>query len=166
MIRNPRQAPWITVIGGANTSDEIKKLAGEVGRLLAKSSAVIVCGGLGGVMEAVSKAAKEADGTVVGILPTESRTNANRYIDFAIPTGMGIGRNLLVVMAGDAIIAIDGGWGTLSEIALAKNLGKHVIGLRKIEIGGIDIVSSPKDAVKLALDYALKKINRRKNKDR
>jgi uncharacterized protein (TIGR00725 family) len=129
----------IGVIGGARVAQESLDLAHEVGALIAQRDALLVCGGLGGVMEAAAKGAAENGGTVVGILPSESRQDANPYVTIAIPTGMGISRNMLVVRAADAIIAFPGSYGTLSEIALALNLGKTVVylpgawDLRKIE---------------------------------
>ena len=145
---------WISVIGGARANSKILVDAHKVGELLAKSGAIVVCGGLGGVMEAVSAGAKKAGGTVVGILPSDKRSDANRFVDIAIPTGLGIARNLLVVRAGDAVIAIDGEWGTLSEIALAKSSDKYVVGLHTKAIDGIVKARSPEDAVKKALTAA------------
>ena len=145
---------WISVIGGAIASPGILDDARQVGKLLAQSDAVVVCGGLCGVMEAVSAGAKEADGTVIGILPSDRRNDANEYVDIAIPTGLGIARNLLVVRAGDAVIAIDGKWGTRSEIALAKSIGKYIVGLHIKGIDGIIKAKTPADAVKKALTAA------------
>jgi uncharacterized protein (TIGR00725 family) len=117
----------IGVIGGCETTQENYQLAHDVGSFIARNGAVLACGGLGGIMEAASKGAFENGGCVVGFLPGETKTDANPYVHIAIPTGMGIGRNVLVVRASDAIIAFPGFYGTLSETALALNLGKTVV---------------------------------------
>lgn len=126
---------YISVIGGAECDEDTYRIAEEVGRLIAEKGAILVCGGLGGVMEAASKGAKEAGGKVVGILPGKEKSEANPYVTAAIPTDMGHARNTLVVRAGDAVIAIGGGYGTLSEIGLALKMEKPVIGINTWEIG-------------------------------
>ena len=151
---NIRDSIWISVFGGRTARKEIIIEARRVGELIADAGAVVVCGGLGGVMEAIASGAKEGGGIVVGIIPSANRNDANSYIDIAIPTGLGIARNLLIARAGDAAIAIDGKWGTLSEIALTMNLGKEVIGLHTFELDGIIGVDTPEDAVKKALKAA------------
>ena len=125
--------------------------AEEVGRLLAERGAVVVCGGLGGVMEAACRGARAAGGTTVGLLPGVDRSEANRHVDIAVPTGLGEGRNALVVRAADAVIAIGGGYGTLSEIALALRAGKPVIGLDTWEIEGVAPADGPEAAVAAVL---------------
>ena len=132
--------------------------AEHVGRTLAARGAVVVCGGRGGVMEAACRGAKEGGGTTVGILPGLDRAEANPYVDVAVPTGLGEARNALVVRAADALIAVGGEWGTLSEIALAKRAGKRVVGLGTWEVSragrpvdGIVAASDPEEAVELAL---------------
>ncbi len=145
---------WISIIGGHTANTKIRKLAEEVGELLADAGAVVVCGGLGGVMKYVSKGAKRKGGTTVGILPGDNRKDANEYIDIAIPTGLGMARNLLVVRSGDAVIAIDGKWGTLSEIALAKSIGKTVIGLNSFELDDVVSADTPEEAVEFAISAA------------
>lgn len=117
----------IGVIGAGEASQEQCDLAYEIGKLIALRGAVLVCGGLGGVMEAAARGASEHDGQVIGILPGNHKTDANPYIDIVIPTGMGNTRNLLVVKTADVIIALPGLYGTLSEIALALNENKTVI---------------------------------------
>jgi uncharacterized protein (TIGR00725 family) len=112
---------------------------------------VLVCGGLGGVMEAACRGAKEAGGTTVGILPGSDRAAANRFVDVPIPTGLGEGRNVLVVRAADALIAVGGGHGTLSEIAFALKTGKRVIGLGTWDVDGVEPVDSPEAAVEAVL---------------
>jgi uncharacterized protein (TIGR00725 family) len=126
-------------------------VAESVGRELASRGAVLVCGGLGGVMEAACTGAKEGGGTTIGILPGTDRAAANAFVDFAIPTGLGEARNALVVRAADALIAIGGGYGTLSEIAFALKAGKPVVGLGTWEIEGVEIVESPAAAVESVL---------------
>jgi len=122
-----------------------------VGRLLAERGAVLVCGGLGGTMEAACRGAKQAGGTTVGLLPGGSRSEANRFVDVAIPTGLGEARNALVVRAADAVVAVGGGYGTLSEIALALRAGKRVVGLGTWEIDGVVAADDPGAAVAEAL---------------
>jgi hypothetical protein len=122
-----------------------------VGRLVAERGAVVVCGGLGGTMEAACRGAKQAGGTTVGILPGLDRSQANPFVDVALPTGLGEARNVLVVRAADAVIAIGGGYGTLSEIALALKAGKRVIGLGTWEIEGVAAVDGVEAAVAAAL---------------
>jgi uncharacterized protein (TIGR00725 family) len=124
--------------------------AEELGRELARAGALLVCGGLGGAMEAACRGAKGEGGKTLGILPGADRSAANRYVDVAIPTGLGEARNALIVRAADALIAIAGGYGTLSEIALALRAGKPVIGLGTWDIEGVVQASSPAEAVSLA----------------
>lgn len=110
-----------------------------------------MCGGLGGVMEAACSGAKGAGGTTVGILPGLDRSEANAYVDVAIATGLGEARNALVVRAADAVIAIGGGYGTLSEVALALKAGKRVVGLGTWDVEGVEAVDSPESAVEAVL---------------
>jgi uncharacterized protein (TIGR00725 family) len=132
------------------TVDELAA-AESVGRELARAGAVLVCGGLGGAMEAASRGAHEARGVAVGILPGTDRSAANPYLDVAIPTGLGEARNALVVRAADALVAVGGGYGTLSEIALALKAGKPVVGLGTWEIDGVVRAETPEQAVAAAL---------------
>ena len=110
-----------------------------------------MCGGLGGVMEAACRGAKDAGGTTVGILPGSDRAAANRFVDVAVATGLGEARNALVVRAADAVIAIGGGYGTLSEIALALKAGKRVVGLDTWDVEGVEAADSPDAAVEAVL---------------
>ena len=112
---------------------------------------MLVCGGLGGVMEAACRGAKEAGATTVGILPGTDRAAANAFVDVAVPTGLGEARNALVVRAADALVAVGGGYGTLSEIALALKAGKRVVGLGTWDIEGVEAVGSPAAAVETVL---------------
>lgn len=133
---------YVSVVGGQQCSPEIYDAAMEIGRCIAELPAVLVTGGLGGVMEAASKGACEADGTTIGIVPTESRADGNPYLDHVIVTGMGQARNALVVLNGDLVVAIDGRHGTLSEIAMALKYGIPVYGYKSwdIDIPNFDAV--------------------------
>jgi uncharacterized protein (TIGR00725 family) len=128
--------------------------AEEVGRLLAERGCVVVCGGLGEVMEAAARGAKEAGGTTVGILPGVSVRHANAWIDHAVATGTGHARNLAVVASCEAAIAVGGRWGTAAEIAYARLLGRPVVVLGAgpaVEGEGIERAETPEEAVRLAL---------------
>jgi len=145
----------IAVLGGGVVGPDIFKLAEEVGRLLAERGAVVICGGLGGVMEAVCKGAKEKGGTTIGVLPGYSRWDANPYVDHAIATGMGEARNVIIVRSADAAIAVDGEYGTLSEIAFCLKLGVPVVSLAGWDFDpGIRTAATPEEAVNLALSLA------------
>ncbi|WP_436928362.1 TIGR00725 family protein [Halosimplex halobium] len=140
----------VSVIGGGTVTEEEAATAEELGWKLAERGHEVVCGGLGGVMEAVCRGASEAGGSTIGILPTERRADANGYVDTAVATGMGNARNVLVVMNGDAVIAVDGGTGTLSELGHALDFDKPVagIGTHRIDgVDGIDHVETPEAAV-------------------
>ncbi len=151
--------PVVSVIGAATCSPEQARIAEAVGRGLAERGAVLVCGGRGGVMEAACRGAQEAGGLTIGILPGESAVGGNRYLTVALPTGMGQARNALVVLAGEAVIAIGGEAGTLSELGLAVKSGRRVIGLGTWEChsaGGdrlaVRRTETPEQAVALALE--------------
>ena len=147
----------IGVIGAGQCSKEIEQLAEEVGKEIARNKATLVCGGLGGVMEASAKGAKQEGGNTVGILPGVSFEDANPFIDIPIVTGLSHARNVLVVRSSHALIAIEGGYGTLSEIAIALKIGKPVVGLRTWEISEeIITVETPQEAVKKAIDLVKK----------
>ncbi len=126
MVDKKRQ---VAVIGGGQASSREAKLAEEVGRLLARRGVILVCGGLGGVMEAVCRGASAEGGLTIGILPGESRRGANRYVQIPIVTGIGYARNVAVVKSAQAVIAIGGSYGTLSEIGHALQSGIPVVGL-------------------------------------
>jgi uncharacterized protein (TIGR00725 family) len=123
----PKRKPVIGVIGGAEASEETLKIAFEVGSYIARNGAVLVCGGLGGVMEAAAKGAAENDGLVVGIVPGADKSAANSFVNVVVPSGMGYARNVLVVNTADVLIAFPGSYGTLNEISLALNQGKPVV---------------------------------------
>jgi uncharacterized protein (TIGR00725 family) len=141
----------VAVVGASDASAEQFAAAEEVGRLLGERHAVVVCGGRGGVMEGACKGAQAAGGTTLGILPGLDRAEANPYVDVAVPTGLGEARNALVVRAADSLIAVGGGYGTLSEVALALKAGKPVVGLASFELDGMTQAGSPGEAVAAAL---------------
>jgi uncharacterized protein (TIGR00725 family) len=147
--------PYVAVVGAAIATDEERDWAEEVGRRLAETGAVLVCGGLGGVMEAACRGAKEAGGVTVGILPGMDRAAANAFVDVAIPSGLGEARNAMVVRAADALVAVGGGYGTLSEIALALKAGKRVVGLDTWDIEGVVAAPDPGAAVAAVLGDSL-----------
>jgi uncharacterized protein (TIGR00725 family) len=122
-----------------------------VGRLVAERGAVVVCGGLGGAMESACRGAKQAGGLTVGLLPGSDRSEANAFVDVALPTGLGQARNALVVGAADVVIAVGRGYGTLSEIALALRADKRVVGLDTWEVEGVAPADGPEAAVSAAL---------------
>jgi uncharacterized protein (TIGR00725 family) len=146
--------PYVGVIGASQATDEDLRDAEAVGALLARAGAIVVCGGRGGVMAAAAKGAAEAGGTVVGMLPGEGRGDANEWVTVMIPTGMGELRNGLIVRAAQAMIAIGGAYGTLSEIALGLSANLKVYGLHTWEIDGVVAVSTPDEAVERALAAA------------
>lgn len=156
--------PILGVIGGGSSaSPEGIALAEEVGFLIARADAVLICGGLNGVMEASAKGAKRGGGLTIGVLPTGNKADANPYIDLPIATAMSTARNLIIVRTADAVIAVNGSYGTLSEMAHAFDLGKAVFALRTwpMERAGVDArlfipVQTPREAVDRALEYAKK----------
>jgi len=126
-----------------------------VGRELARRGAILVCGGLGGVMEAACKGAKDAGGTTVGILAGKERSQANPFVDVAIATGLGEARNAVIVRTADAVVAVGGGYGTLSEIALALRRSKRVVGVGTWDVDGVEPADSPQAAVAAVLGESL-----------
>jgi uncharacterized protein (TIGR00725 family) len=144
------QRKIIGVIGAGRADEKTLAVAETVGRLIAKRGAMIVCGGLGGVMEAAAKGAQAEGGTTIGILPQNTKDSANPYIDVPVATGFGEGRNVVIVRTADALIAVGGEYGTLSEIALALKMEKPVIGLRTWEIPGVIKAKDEEDAVEKA----------------
>lgn len=151
----------MAVVGAGDEGPECEA-AEEVGRRLAEGGAVLVCGGLGGVMAAACRGAKAGGGLTVGILPGEDRRAANRWVDVAVATGLGEARNALVVRAADALVAVGGGYGALSEIALALKIGRPVVGLLTWRLTrgggerdtGIIAVDTPAEAAATALRLA------------
>ncbi len=154
---------FIAVIGGSQCSAQEARLAEEVGRELARRGVTLVCGGLGGVMEAACRGASSEGGVTIGILPGESRQTANPYVQFPIVTGIGYARNVAVVKSAQAVIAISGSYGTLSEISHALQNGIPVIGLNTWSLSkngqqdnSIILAQNPAEAVDKALNLAIK----------
>jgi len=152
---------FIAVVGGGKCTEEEASLAESVGRELAKRGAILICGGLGGIMEAACKGASSEGGITVGILPSDDPDTANPYIGIPIATGLGEARNLVITRTARAIIAIAGEYGTLSEIAFALKNNKPVIGLNTwtLRKNGADVeaiipADSASDAVNKALELA------------
>ncbi|MGM0368705.1 MAG: TIGR00725 family protein [Actinomycetota bacterium] len=151
----------ISVIGGSTVEKDspVYNKAYEVGKEIAKNGVILICGGLTGVMEAACKGAKEENGLTVGILPSGDPNTANKYVDLKIPTGMGYARNVAVVLSGDAVIAIDGSAGTLTEIGYALTYSKPLIAIDSWDIKPFyskdrpDIIkaSSCREAVEIAI---------------
>jgi uncharacterized protein (TIGR00725 family) len=144
-------ARYVGVVGPGEASASEAAVAEEVGGLLAEGGAVVVCGGLGGVMEAACRGAKSKLGLTVGLLPGLDRSAANGWVDVAVATGLGELRNGLIVRASDALVAVGGGAGTLSEIAFALKLGRPVIGVGTFELDGVVQAASAAEAATLAL---------------
>lgn len=153
----------IGVLGPNTTTEEQYRLGIELGRNIAAAGAILFCGGLGGMMRATAEGAKAAGGQTVGILPGANKASANEFIDIAIPTDLGAYRNALLVRACDAVIAVHGAYGTLSEIAFALRLGIPVIGLHTWKVHredkidpGIHVAQTVQEAVERALQLAAK----------
>ncbi len=153
---------YVAVCGPDPASPDVATQAEEIGRLLAKAGAILVCGGLGGVMEAAARGVQEEGGTSIGILPGSGRSAANPYLSVSIPTGMGEMRNALIVRSADVVIAVAGEFGTLSEIALGLKTGVPVVGLGtwelakpgRLVVDPIVRASTPSEAVEQALRLA------------
>jgi uncharacterized protein (TIGR00725 family) len=147
------QPIYLAVIGGSEISFEVADLARRVGREVASRGAVLLCGGLGGVMTAAAQGAREANGVSLGILPDGDRRRANPYLTYAIATNLGHARNMLIAHSADAVIAIDGSYGTVSEAAIALKLGKPVIALKvSWDLPGLLRATSPEEVVALAYE--------------
>ncbi len=152
----------IGVVGAARCSSETAEMARRVGKYIADKRAILVCGGLDGVMKAAAKGAKEGGGLTIGILPGTLDTEANPYIDIPILTGLGHARNVLVVQSSHAVIAVKGNYGTLSEIAVALKSCIPVVGLNTWNIDDrVHLAYDPKDAVETAFSLILKKKRRK-----
>ncbi len=152
MRERRKQKKIIGVIGqGRDCSPELLQEAEEVGYLIAQQDAVLICGGLGGVMEAACRGAKQGHGLTIGVLPSFASTDANPFVDIPIVTGMGEARNLIIVRTAEVLIAVGGKYGTLSEIAFALALGKPVVGLHTWDqLGGVVYVDTPMQAIQVA----------------
>jgi uncharacterized protein (TIGR00725 family) len=142
----------VGVIGAGAADEKILRTAEETGRLIALHGFLLVCGGLGGVMEAAAKGARSEGGTTIGILPQADRSAANPYIDIPLATGFGEGRNVFIVRTADVLIAVGGEYGTLSEIAFALKSGKPVIGIASWDIPGVIKATTPLEAVTVAME--------------
>ena len=154
----PSPKPYVAVVGSGEAGEATCALARDLGREVARRGAVVVCGGLGGVMEAACRGAREEGGTTLGILPGDDRRAANPFVDVAVATGLGEVRNALVARTADVVVAVAGEFGTLSEIALALRMGKPVVGLSTWELArdgrpveAILRASSAGEAAELAL---------------
>ena len=144
----------IGVIGqGSNCSKKLLNLAEHVGRCIAKKNAILICGGLKGIMEAVCRGAKKEQGLTIGVLPGTTKIDANRYIDIPIVTGLGEARNSIIVRTADVVIAVGGRYGTLSEIAFSLALGKPIVGICTwIDVDGMVDVDEREEAVETAIN--------------
>ncbi len=151
MVKSVNQK-LISVIGAGSADPKARQWAHEIGRLVAGRGFGVVCGGLGGVMEAACQGCSQAGGITVGILPGMDPDHANPWVRVAIPTGLGQARNVIVVMAGCGAIAVAGGPGTLSEIGHAMKMGRPVVGLGTWSVPGLAEADSPAEAVELLFD--------------
>ncbi|MCM8798159.1 MAG: TIGR00725 family protein, partial [Candidatus Omnitrophica bacterium] len=151
----PERKIIMGVIGTSRPERKLFQIAEEVGKEIALQGCILICGGLGGIMEAVAKGAKEKNGLTIGILPTDNPSTANKYIDIPISTGLGEARNVIIVKSCDALIALGKGYGTLSEIAFALKLNKPLIGIETWKISP-QIISfkDPRKAVRKAIALA------------
>ncbi len=148
--------PVIAVIGAGKCSKKLRDMAFEVGKYVAEEGGIIVCGGLGGIMEGAARGAREAGGITIGILPTDQKEDANEFIDFVIPTGFGEARNIMVVRAADAVVAFPGKFGTLTEMAFALHAKKPVVSVKAWRLSDeIHQVESPLEAAELAMKLAV-----------
>ena len=145
---------YVAVVGASQATEPDRTDALAVGRLLGEAGAIVVCGGRGGVMAAAAQGCAEAGGTVLGMLPGEDRSDANPWVTIAIPTGLGELRNGLIVRTADAMIAIGGAYGTLSEIALGLQADKPIFALHSWAIDGVLEAATPEEAVRRALEAA------------
>ena len=147
--------PVIAVVGAGKCSKKLRDMASTVGKYIAENGGIVVCGGMGGIMEGAARGAKEAGGVTIGILPTDSKDDANEFIDYVIPTGFGEARNIMVVRAADVVIAFPGKYGTLSEMAFALHAKKPVISINAWKLGDeITQVKTPMEAAELAMELA------------
>jgi uncharacterized protein (TIGR00725 family) len=149
--------PYVAVVGPSDATSQERRAAEAIGRALAEAGGIVLCGGLGGVMEAACHGADAAGGMTVGLLPGTDRAAANDYLQIALPTGLGELRNGLIIRAADAVIAVGGAYGTLSEIALALRTDVPVIGLETWDVEGIERVDTPAEDVKSALERAARR---------
>ena len=157
MKNDIERQPVIAVIGAGKCSRKLCDMAADVGRYVAENGGVLLCGGLGGIMEGAARGAKEAGGTTIGIIPSENKADANKFIDYVIPSGFGQARNVLIVRSADAIVALPGKFGTLSEMAFALVSGKPIVSVQAWTLGEeILQVDDPIEAARIALELARK----------
>ncbi len=155
-----RRKPIVAVVGAGKCSRKLRDQAAEVGRYVAENGGIVVCGGMGGIMEGAARGAREAGGTTIGILPTSDRADANEFIDFVIPTGFGEARNIMVVRTADVVVAFPGKYGTLSEMAFALHAHKPVISINAWKLGDEMIQQTdPVEAAELAMKLARESID-------
>ena len=147
-------ALYIAVVGASQATPDQEAADERLGEGLARAGAIVINGGRGGVMAAASRGAQTAGGTVIGLLPGSDRRDANKWVTIALPTGLGELRNGLIVRAADAVVAVGGAYGTLSEVALALAAGLPVLGLDTWPIDGVQTVATPAEAVRRALELA------------
>jgi uncharacterized protein (TIGR00725 family) len=146
-----RGTPYVAVVGSGTAAGDLYEKALTVGKLVAEGGGTVVCGGLSGVMEAAARGATEAGGAAIGILPDEDRRWQNGYLTYSVATGAGQARNLAVVCSGDVVIAVGGEYGTLSEIGLARKVGRPVVVLEGWDLGEhVAVARSPQEAVEVA----------------
>ncbi|CAA9440598.1 hypothetical protein AVDCRST_MAG82-2851 [uncultured Rubrobacteraceae bacterium] len=146
-----RGTPYVAVVGSGTAAGDLYEKALTVGKLVAEGGGTVVCGGLSGVMEAAARGATEAGGAAIGILPDEDRRWQNGYLTYSVATGAGQARNLAVVCSGDVVIAVGGEYGTLSEIGLARKIGRPVVVLEGWDLGEhVAVARSPQEAVEVA----------------
>ena len=158
-----KRRPVVAVIGAGDAPPAVRKLSFEVGREIARRGAVLINGGLAGVMESAAAGARKEGGHTIGIIPGYDRRTANRHIEFAIATGIGEARNVIIVASADAVIALRGEGGTLAEIGFALKFGKPVVALDSWpEIAGLNRAETAADAVAIALRLAAAKSRRRR----
>jgi uncharacterized protein (TIGR00725 family) len=146
--------PYIAVVGASSPTDAQLQAAEAVGQILGAAGAVVITGGRGGVMAAASRGARQAGAIVLGVLPGSDRSQANEWVTVALPTGLGELRNGLVVRAADAVVAVGGAYGTLSEIALALAAGTPVVGFDSWPVDGVEVAASAQAAAERALELA------------
>jgi len=147
----------VSVIGGHKCTDEVEQLAQKLGKKLAKVAEILVSGGLSGTMKAVCQGFKAGGGLTIGIIPSYSKKDANEFVDIPIPTGLGLARNVLVVQAGDIVVALPGEYGTLSEIAYCMQFGKPVISLGSWDMPGVIKVKTVEEAVEKVKEVLARK---------
>lgn len=150
---------FIAIVGAGKCSKKLRDMAAVAGRRIAQQGGVVVCGGLGGVMEGAARGAREGGGVTIGILPGPDRGDANEFIDYAIPTGFGEARNLMVVRSADAVLAFPGKYGTLSEMAFALKLKKPLVSVSAWKLGDeIVQVEDPEEAARMVMELATQEV--------